>query len=539
MADHAPGGEPRVGETQTGAGLRHHLLHALPTALVLAVLGGVALWGHYTGWTLPKFSMLIGGPPPETEDWCQEHGVLESGCIECRPDLLPPLTDHGWCREHGISQCPLHHPDIAQLKATPTITPEMLARAQRGLTLLPRSENNSRCTLYRQRIQFASLSAIEKAGVDVAVVLDRPVVEAIEAPGELIYDQTRLAHLSSRVPGTAWRVDKNVGDAVRQGDVLALIDSVEVGRVKSTFMQAIVQLRLDQLTVDRLRPLAQDKTVAVRQFREAEAALEQAVVRLHAAQQALVNLGLPVNATDFEDADAQQIAARLRYLGLPTHLVNQLDAETASSNLYPVRAPLAGVVIERDVVNGEVVHTDDKLFAVADVARLWLMLSVRQEDARHISLGQTVRFRPNDSPAEEEVTGSVDWISTSADHQTRTVQVRVQVPNADGRLRANSFGTGRIVLREEPQAIVVPSQAVHWDGTCHVVFVRDKRNFEPDSPKFFHVRSVRPGARMGDMTEIIVGLLPGEIIASRNSAVLAAQLLKSNLGAGCCEVHTK
>jgi cobalt-zinc-cadmium efflux system membrane fusion protein len=119
------------------------------------------------------------------------------------------------------------------------------------------------------------------------------------------------------------------------------------------------------------------------------------------------------------------------------------------------------------------------------------------------------------------------------------VQVRVQVPNADGRLRANSFGTGRIVLREEPQAIVVPSQAVHWDGTCHVVFVRDKRNFEPDSPKFFHVRSVRPGARMGDMTEIIVGLLPGEIIASRNSAVLAAQLLKSNLGAGCCEVHTK
>ena len=59
------------------------------------------------------------------------------------------------------------------------------------------------------------------------------------------------------------------------------------------------------------------------------------------------------------------------------------------------------------------------------------------------------------------------------------MKVRVDLPNADGRLRANTFGTGRIVLREEPQAIVVPSEAVHWDGCCNVVFVRDK-NFLQD-----------------------------------------------------------
>jgi len=131
------------------------------------------------------------------------------------------------------------------------------------------------------------------------------------------------------------------------------------------------------------------------------------------------------------------------------------------------------------------------------------------------------------------VGGSVGWISTAVDDETRTVAVRVELPNAGGRLRANTFGTGRIVLRDEARAMVVPSEAVHWDGNCYVVFVRDKHYFDDGAPKFFHVRSVRPGVKQGDVTEIIAGLAPGEVIASRNSVVLEAQLLKANLGAGC------
>jgi hypothetical protein len=94
------------------------------------------------------------------------------------------------------------------------------------------------------------------------------------------------------------------------------------------------------------------------------------------------------------------------------------------------------------------------------------------------------------------------------------------------------------VLREETDAIVIPNEAIHWDGCCHVVFVRDKHFFEPNSPKFFHVRKVRLGAQEGDHTEVIAGLVPTEVIASKNSVVLEAQLLKSNLGAGCCELHS-
>src|SRR5262249_4601729 len=133
---------------------------------------------------------------------------------------------------------------------------------------------------------------------------------------------------------------------------------------------------------------------------------------------------------------------------------------------------------------------------------------------------------------EPEIEGSLAWISTEADDQTRTVRVRVNLPNNDGHLRANTFGTGRIVLREEPRANVVPSEAVHWDGDCYVVFVRDKDFLKEGALKFFHVRKVRPGVKDGETAEIIAGLLPGEVIASKNSVVLMGQLLKATLGLG-------
>jgi cobalt-zinc-cadmium efflux system membrane fusion protein len=160
------------------------------------------------------------------------------------------------------------------------------------------------------------------------------------------------------------------------------------------------------------------------------------------------------------------------------------------------------------------------------------MLHLRQDDVAYLALGQTVTFGRR---GESEVKGKLAWISTEVDEQTRTVKVRVEVPNPDGRLKANTFGDGRIVLREEAKAVTVPDEAVHWEGCCNVVFVRDKRYFEEGSPKFFHVRKVRVGVKNDGQAEIIAGLAPGEIVAARNSVVLAAQLLKSNLGAGCCE----
>src|ERR1700722_1992405 len=109
--------------------------------------------------------------------------------------------------------------------------------------------------------------------------------------------------------------------------------------------------------------------------------------------------------------------------------------------------------------------------------------------------GQEVRFRSGGS--DQEVAGEIVWISTEADEKTRTVQVGVDLANFNGQLRANTFGSGRIILREEHQAVVVPNEAVQWVVDSHVVFVRDKNFDAEDAPKVFHARTVRPGAKDG------------------------------------------
>ena len=157
------------------------------------------------------------------------------------------------------------------------------------------------------------------------------------------------------------------------------------------------------------------------------------------------------------------------------------------------------------------------------------------EQASLARLGLPVRYRGDGSQVEHE--GTITWISSDVDSQTRTVRVRAELPNADASLRNESFGRGEIVLRQELAAIVVPEESLQWDGSSHVVFVRDARFFEKDRQKFFVTRSVRPGAKQDGFVEIIAGVLPGEVVASGGSDVLRAQLLRSNLGAGCTCGH--
>ena len=242
-------------------------------------------------------------------------------------------------------------------------------------------------------------------------------------------------------------------------------------------------------------------------------------------------MGLPVDADLLRTLSDKELNKSLRFLGLTSKLVSHFDPKTTTSNLLPVRSPLDGVVVSREVVAGEVVDTSRQLFEVADTRKMWLVLNVPLEDVKYVSVGKKVRFKVDGE--NEMIEGHVDWISTSADPKTRTVKVRSTLINLEGKLRHESFGEGHIILREEKDAIVVPNEAISWEGCCHVVYVRDKNYFKKGSPKLFHIRSVRPGVKNKTSTEIIAGLLPGEVIVTKGRDVLQAQLLKSNLGEGC------
>ena len=175
------------------------ILNCIPTILVFALLGGVGLWGHQTGWKIPKFSALMGATSAQPDDWCEDHAVSESQCVECDTDLFPRPKDYGWCKVHGVHQCPLHHPEVAQLKSRPKIQQADLDRASRALALKPRLENSFACTSYQNRIQFQSHKTVLKAGIDIELVERAFIVEQIKVSGEIRYDETKLARLLFKI----------------------------------------------------------------------------------------------------------------------------------------------------------------------------------------------------------------------------------------------------------------------------------------------------------------------------------------------------
>ena len=369
-------------------------------------------------------------------------------------------------------------------------------------------------------VGFDSAEAVSAAGVDVSPAWQAEMTEAVTASGELGFDPGRVARLSARAPGPAWRVFKAMGDPVGAGEVVALIDAAEVGKAKAGFQQALVQARLGQKAYENLSAVGQ--AASAQRVRELEAALRAAQVKLLAAEQALTNLGLPIRAADYEKLPTDEVGTRLWLLGV-SGLVGGEAPPTA--NLLPVRAPFDGVVLSADVVAGEAVEPSKVLFVVVDPSVLWLTLHVAPDDARRVSVGQVVRFRPDGLGG--EFTGQVTWVGTAADQTTRTVPVRSELRNDSGLLRASTFGTGRVVLREAKDALVVPHDAVQrLDGTP-VVFVRDPAFLKPSGPKSFHLRPVRTGATDAQDTEIVSGLAAGEVVATKGSGLLLDELKRA------------
>ena len=397
-------------------------------------------------------------------------------------------------------------------------------------------------------VRFRSQEALERTGIELVPVKERPVVNELVVSGVVHYDQRHIAQLSARVPGSVWRVEKHLGDAVRKGDVLLVIESSEVGRLKADFLNALVahEARREQLAI-----LEEVKSAVMgRQLREAKSALREARNHLTNAEQALVNLGLNVSVADYEPLDDEARADRIRTSGLPPALLESLDPARVTSNLLPLYAPFDGIVIGRDAVVGEIIAPAAPIFEVADVSTMWVVLNVSKEDAGKVAIGQPVRFRPDGS--EEEYVSRVAWVSTQVDEQTRTLEVRAEIPNRStpsaaaqapavasqapavaagevaAALRANTFGKGRIELGRRGTALVVPRRSVQWDGSRWVVFV-------PAGEQAFAARPVHPGVQQGEDVEIVgdfaVGGPPTHVVGA-GSHVLKSQVLLERMEAG-------
>ncbi|HJZ55837.1 MAG TPA: efflux RND transporter periplasmic adaptor subunit [Gemmataceae bacterium] len=383
----------------------------------------------------------------------------------------------------------------------------------------------ARCTACTKTVRFASPEVAAKAGIKTTRASHDWVRVTLEAHGEVVQDPTAVGKASPRLGGTLVLMEKQLGQPVRKGELLALVEAAEVGRAKVAYLSAKVQLE----TREQVLQVLESGSSPARSIVEAKATVREARAALFSARQDVANLGLPLPSADEEKLPDEAFAHRLLLLGVPfaTRLELYAQANAAgqppSANLLPVFSPLDGVVLHRSGVVGEPVPARHPLYEVGDPSRVDVFLDVRQEDLPAVAIGQEVTFRLEGGANLPAVDGAIDWIGSTVDDKTRTARVRGRVPNPDGVLKSGAFGGGVITVEPLRVALVLPRESVHWEGCRHVVFVkRSEVDYMP--------RAVTLGVRDGTTVEITGGLESGEEVAVAGSHVLKCELLKDRIG---------
>jgi Cu(I)/Ag(I) efflux system membrane fusion protein len=219
--------------------------------------------------------------------------------------------------------------------------------------------------------------------------------------------------------------------------------------------------------------------------------------------------------------DAETAARTLRLFDVPENVIAEIARTRSAVRTMPFNAPSSGTVIEKPAVDGMRFAAGDLLFRIADLSRIWIVVDVAEQDLAFIRSGQDARLTLPSQPG-RQIEGTVDFIYPELDPATRSVRVRIVVPNTDGRLKLGLFAHAEIEAQigNEP-VLAIPASAVIDDGARQVAFVaRGEGLFEP--------RDLTLGARAGALIEIIDGLSQGEEVVVNGTFLIDAE---SNLQA--------
>ncbi|HLG28906.1 MAG TPA: efflux RND transporter periplasmic adaptor subunit, partial [Candidatus Brocadiales bacterium] len=238
----------------------------------------------------------------------------------------------------------------------------------------------------------------------------------IEAPGEISTNPDREVHITPRIPGIIKEVYKGLGDKVKAGETVALLDSIEFGQAKSDYLKAKAMMELASKNYDRVKTLSEKQVVSQKSFIEAESELERAKIELRALEERLHLLGM-------KDSDVQKIKGHEEF-----------------QSLLPIIAPFDGTVIEKHAVIGERVDPSVGLFRVADLSRLWVWFDVYEKDLAKVQNGQTVSLLALAYP-DEKFEGEITYVGNMVSEKTRTTKVQAEVDNAEGKLKPGMFVT--------------------------------------------------------------------------------------------------
>src|SRR5581483_5489499 len=187
-----------------------------------------------------------------------------------------------------------------------------------------------------------------------------------------------------------------------------------------------------------------------------------------------------------------------------------------------LKAPIDGVIIDRKSAPGELVSKDKEIYTISDPTDLWVIAEVKERDIGAVKVGQDASFSVLAYPG-ETFRGKVVRISNQVEAPSRTLEVRVEVNNADGRLKPGMFADVEITTTILQDVIVVPDTALQTDEENQVVFVALDGNK-------FQKRVVKLGMEPRGRAQVLGGLKVGERIVTEGSFILKSEMLKGELG---------
>lgn len=317
--------------------------------------------------------------------------------------------------------------------------------------------------------------------------------------GEVAFDLNRLTHITSLIAGVVRQVKKTVGDRVETGTVLVVLSSRELASAKSEYLAARERLGLAGKNFERVKSLWKDKIAAEREYLGAQLSLAEAKIAFQTSEQSLYTLGLSPKIVG----------------ALP-------QANRSLLSRYEVQAPFSGTLVEQQVTEGQQVRPDTELFVLTPMETLWVMASVYEDDVAKIKLGQNGTVSVQAYP-DREFNGQITWIADAVDQRTRTLQIRLSVPNDMRLLKAHMFATVNLVVGRRKEVLTIPSQSLQTESGGAFVFVEvNKGHYER--------RSVQTGVRSDKSIEIESGLAEGDRVVTKGAFILKSELEKDSFG---------
>ncbi|EIC31499.1 efflux RND transporter periplasmic adaptor subunit [Methylomicrobium album] len=338
------------------------------------------------------------------------------------------------------------------------------------------------------RVQLSPAS-LKSAGITVETAGPAEIESVLKLPGTIEFDQNRFAHVVPRVGGVVVDARKKLGEAVAQGEVLAVLESRDLADLKSRLATARKRLELARSLYRREAQLWREKISAEQDYLQAKTQLAEAEIAVATAKDQLEALGL--------EADPRKYPGNLAR--------------------YELRSPLNGTVIEKHLVVGESVQADATVLVIADLSQVWGNFSVPANDLNRVNVGQKVRVKAPELGLEAEAT--IDYLGALVGEQTRSAPGHVHIDNPEQRWRPGLFVNIEVIEEKAAVPVAVMLEGVQTWHDAEAVFVQVGDQFE--------VRPLRLGRRDASRAEVLQGLAAGEHYAAANSFVLKAELGKA------------